>query len=646
MLQRFKSHGLIGLAVFVLLSLFALDRTQLSGDGGEYILMTHALSKHATPEIRASDTRDFLMQPTDESMPIPRAYFEAIGSQAGTAHPAIVSGFFPNAEGHYYAMHFWLYSLMALPFYMLLKLFGMKIVWALGLPNISFAGAALLYMRRAMPERFWTGFVLFVSMGTTFYLPWTGPEVMSASCALIAVIAMLRGDAALSILMSGLGASQNPPLMFLMPFALGWRLLLPRWPQLGWPGNVVKPLSKRDIAMAVGGVVLALVPFAFFQLTFGMPSLIGHYSTAPEMIAPSRLFSLFGDLNQGMIVGLPGLVVALALVLVLANVPRRASWLTTAGLVIASVVVMAIPTLSANNWNPGGIVMLRYNYWLGMPLLALVLLALLRMPRGRLTFVPWVAIVLQVAVMGMFGFWGKRSSYTQHTPIAKWVLSHAPERYNPDPEIFYERSAGQELGMPLDLTWVYRNDGKPAKVLRHWSNFNNSAGLCQTGAMLRGHAVQTVERGWQYLHAPFDCVPARAATELGIWPIHETDPNARTPLTAGWASIQGAGVWSDAVESTLTLQVPQGQQALSLLTTGHYYGNQRNSEVTVNGRNIGTFRLSDGRVALPSDLRKERVLTIVLRHAKASSPLSRGESPDGRTLGLYLEAIGLEMGPI
>jgi len=99
--------------------------------------------------------------------------------------PAFTYTITPNDAGRFYGIYFGLYSLLALPFYVLLKAFGGYPHYALTLLNLSFCVGAFLYLRRAMARQASSAMLLFLLAGATFYLSWTGPEVLTASCMLI-----------------------------------------------------------------------------------------------------------------------------------------------------------------------------------------------------------------------------------------------------------------------------------------------------------------------------------------------------------------------------------------------------------------------------------------------------------------------------
>lgn len=512
MLKRLSTYCFA--VLFLAVAAFALVKSSLTGDGYEYLLTMHALAAHASPDITLADVAQlkrhaggvpFYGQTLGDLLPLIDAHLRA--PETGTGHTPTYT-IMPNGAGRFYGIHFSLYPLLAVPFHAVLTLFGLLPHYAFTLLNLAFCLGACLYLRRAFPRQAAPAMLLFLFAGSTYYLNWVGPEAMTASCVLIASVATLRGQAGLAILFAGFAASQNPSLLAMMPAAAVYRFLLVRTPRLQWPDSVPAPLGRRELLLAAAGVLLALAPYAYFEYLFGTPSAIARDFNDPAFVSGARLFSLFFDLDQGMVIGVPGLV--LALLLSPFVVPRRqcGPWLAAAALVLGLVLVMALPTLTAINWNSGGVVMTRYSYWLGIPLLALVLLAARLAPpkSGRALLLG--AAALQALLFFSTGVLGERTIFIEHARPARWMLTHFPEYYNPEAEIFHARNQKfVTLPLPKNDVSVFRADGKPTKVMRHRSNPDGTGGLCPEGQALQGQHVRYVTREWEYLHAPFACVP-------------------------------------------------------------------------------------------------------------------------------------------
>lgn len=637
---------LVFLGAFLLLSLAVLATMRINGDGGEYLMTTHAFAQHASPRILSADFVEFLRQPWTARARIayPSELYTQLVDNFHVAHPESWAGYASVRPDEIYAIHFWLYSLLALPFYVLLKLVGLNPVIAFGIVNLGFLVLLAHYLRRACAHAF-GAVVLVLSMGTTFYLGWTGPEVMTACCALIACIALQRGETARALLFAGLGASQNPSLIMLMPIACVARLAYLRWPALIWPGAALAPLTRRDVGVGGAGVALALIPYLWFEYLFGIPSITGRYFAYPGLISWNRFHSLPFDLDQGMVLGVPGLFAGLLACACLMARARRWQWAASAGLMACACVAAMVPTLATLNWNSGSVVFMRYAYWLAMPLLSLLILAFNYLTRAQLRWLLVLVFSLQLVVLTQYGVLGRRVDGGGHSRLALWMLAHYPAYYNPDAEIFYERSVGAEKNAPLDhaLSHLYFNGAAPAKLLRHASNQGASADLCPPGQRLEGSDVRTIDAGWQYAHAPFRCVKLALYAPVRAWTFDRAHADAAKLLVSGWSGAETAGTWTDGRHARLRIPLAGlGSGALRLRVGGWYYAAQDGSGVSVDGRALGKLNLAGAVIALPAPARGADALIIEFDHPDAQSPKQRGESGDPRLLGFQLQSLTLE----
>jgi hypothetical protein len=361
-----------------------------------------------------------------------------------------------------------------------------------------------------------------------------------------------------------------------------------------------------------------------------------------------RLFSLFFDLNQGMSVGAPGLMAGALAVSAFAQMKDPGRWgrAIAAALVFGVVISMALPTLIPHNWNAGTRAVLRYSYWLSMPLLALVLYGLPALGRTAAIALSAAALSLQLLSVALFGLAGKDDVYLSHNRIAAFVLAHAPGAYNPEAEIFYERTRGVEGAPAPGGVVVYRAAGSPRKLLRSWLDPGSTGGLCADGQELDAAGSTILRGGLQYLDAPFRCVRAGSSHRLGTWRFGKASPESRALLGGGWSGTERDGTWTEGAASRLRVPVRAGGKKPSrLLWMGHYYQGSRASLVRINGIDVGRHSLPGAAVDVPAEARGARILDVELRHPDAASPKSKGESPDSRLLGLFLTVLALDGEP-
>lgn len=483
---------------FILLALLA-SRPYLVGDFFEYWLTTIAIARHGTPDVRADDAALAAALAPDANY---RALFDGIRDDIARGGKDSLPGLHRGKDGDMFPIHFFAYPALAAPAFRLLQGVGanpmkaFQVVnfaafWLLGLVLHRFFGSA----RRAF-----VGLGLVLGTGGILYINWGGPEMVTACACLAGTLLFVLGRPLAGGLLAGVAAMQNPSLVFVAAFAPLFSLLHDRAEGRPHPftgRRAVLGDARLHGALLLG--VLALLPFAFGLWQWHVPSIIGRDWTDPRLVGPQRLFSYYFDLDQGMILAVPGILLLLAGI-----VPRRPVPRLAAVLALLFMLALAVPTLSAQNWNPGGVGILRYVFWGAMPLLLLAFGWLRTRSRWPLALL-CAAFALQAAAM----VHAKKYGHTEFSPLARLVLAHAPALYNPDPEIFFERSRGTEDGMDIHGVVVWPRQGPVRKVLFNVESRRVDEVLCPRGQRLSG-ALPLVERrdGWRYLNGAPACVPA------------------------------------------------------------------------------------------------------------------------------------------
>lgn len=497
-------------AVFVaLVVLFAFTGVRPRGDCGEYVLMASAFAIHASPDVRDADARWVLAnEPRLERL------MDRVSLGIAERAPVLLGSIHRSPAGEYYSFHFWLYSLLAALFLWPVQLLGGSPLHALVAVNAVVVVAASAYA--ASDSKGFPRFALplgFLLSGTSFYAGWTGPEALTASAALVSTIAAMRRALGVSLLAAGVAASQNPGAAALGVQAISYFFALRRDPRLS-PFPPALEARGAALLMGMGGFALLLAAPVFFWVTFGEPSLIAKHTTDSSLVGLARAFSFVFDLNQGMVVGVPGVLAGLAVAAVLAvtssrtAVEKRRAVITVA-LALGTATLMMIPSLSTHNWNSGCAVFMRYAYWVAVPLLVAFVGLLGRLDKGQLTAVAAGAALLQVGVLELHGVKGESSGYTRHGPFATFVLRHFPAAYNPDPEIFRERTLGREARVDLYPVVVWPSLDAPEKVLVTGKATVVLPKLCGTAPVESLTLIATGPDD-QYWNGPFRCQGARA----------------------------------------------------------------------------------------------------------------------------------------
>lgn len=449
----------------------------LTGDGPEYLAMTTAASRHATPDIRLADIKQSqeILYANGDSMP--NSYYKGLQDFV-TKKPEPLDGYwgvFTSKNGKFFGYHFWFYSVLCAPAKLILQAFSGNPLRCFMITNAIFIILVLAYIvwfSKLNELQKTAAIVFFVTGSNVWYLYWTHPEVYSTACIFLACILLFDKRFALSILFAALGSFQNPPIAFLIPFVLLRFVSIHgfRWKQL-------------LLFCAVGTV--SLIPSIFYFYHFGTPNLIMFiHATDVQYITFRRLLSLLFDINQGMILSIP-------LILILFFAHSISKYVQLAGNFIKKtakkrvadkqniscsfnlwfpiiLVAMAIPSMQQINWNMGESVIVRYATWMSMLPVAYIV-SEINWYRIRNLSILVLLIVSQIGITQYFGgFTPEGWRYVAFYKHSQFVLNHYPCMYNPEPEIFAERVRHREEVTPDDSPVFYKTpDGVVTKALVH-----------------------------------------------------------------------------------------------------------------------------------------------------------------------------------
>lgn len=627
---RFTLGAFALLLAAVLLALMSYKTPLAAGDVEEYLLMTASLSNHGTPEIRAED-----MVTATQILPEFKPGMEQLTQGMAEGKDVPRPGYYRGSNGQYYAIHFFGYSaLTALPF-KLFQMTGVAPLRAYQLVNLAgvFVLGLCLFRLFGSAPRALAGVALFMLCGGGLYWNWTSPECMSAAALLAGLICFTTGAPLRAGFLIGIASLQNPTIVLALGAAPVLVYCLQYRRGAGWLAQVRQVLNLRMLAgLALGFVLFAAAP-AFNLLRFGVPSIIARVATDSSLISPLRLFSLYFDLNQGMLVAIP----MLALMVLLWGWAGRSSaqrlrQLSVLVLCALLTVALALPALSVHNWNSGANGVMRYAFWCAMPFLLALLLRLREESH-------WPRVLVGLLLVGQAGAMSQASSYSHvsFSPQARYVMRVAPGLYNPEPEIFAERLMGQEHYSQPDQVYRFERGDKPPKIM-----FQSNAGaylkLCGEGRVPAASDHEVIsERGWVYLNGNYDCIAA-TVIQAGAF-LRPGVPAAVLPavvLESGWSANEPTGIWSDGSSSVFTIQLPASATFRRLALQGDYLPGNKRTRVTINGTDMGWHDLRLGQpITLPQHAAGS--LRVELRHEAAHSPGPQ----DGRLLAFFVSQINL-----
>ncbi len=405
----------LAFAVFLLLYA-ALSKPRKTGDGWQYMLMSISFSNHHSFELRTSD-----LTYTYNNIAIINSYqdeFERLYFNENNR------GYYQALNNDYYSMHFWFYSLMAsmfIPLFSFLKLNLLGIFQFTNAILIIILMAWINYRANITPkQKFWLAFITLLGP-SWYYLKWTHPEMFMFALLYISMLEFRDHKKITACLFSSLASLQNPAIIIFPAFIVVQDL-------------VQKRKVDKNVFMMSLVASICLVPAAFYYGYFRVFSLMTKHAVDYGLVSLNRMLSLFFDLNFGMILFIPMMLLA-AMFLCF---KKDKNCLTAVFLLLA----MSLICSAQKNWNSGMQYIHRYSFWM-MPILFVATMDYFtgfdnkKMKRVLLIF--FVSTTIPCLGYRIIDY-----GYLSFSPLAKLVIDLKPSWYNPEYEVFAERTAHKE----------------------------------------------------------------------------------------------------------------------------------------------------------------------------------------------------------
>jgi hypothetical protein len=278
----------------------------------------------------------------------------------------------------------------------------------------------------------------------------------------------------------------------------------------------MKPVIRPADGLGMGlGFSLTALPYWFFRSQFGLSHPAARAALDLRLVDAGRFQSFFFDWNQGMVIGVPGLMFALSIATYAALFgsarSERKELLRGLFFTDLALTFFVMPALAARDFNHESSVFLRAAYVRAMPLLGSLFALLPRLPSRFERPIVIACAAAQLTVIAWNGPTGPGSNHLRFTPIAEFALSRFPALYDPDPEIFRERTLGRDDPAtarhsnrdPGPVVWPLT--GRPRKILAPATGPLHVKRLCGPQRRITSPSVARVGPNERYLNAPFRC---------------------------------------------------------------------------------------------------------------------------------------------
>lgn len=611
-----------------LAALFATEAPEMEGDVVEYAVTTIAIASHGSADIRLED-----LARARQMLPRLKEPYDLLEAGMRANSDKLYAAFTRGREGKVFAIHFWGYPALAAGPFKVLDALGQdpfKAFQVVNLAAVFILGLALRRLFGSAPRAL-LGVGLFMLCGGSLYMNWSSPECLSAA-ALLAGLALYTSGAPLAgAVMAGLAGQQNPTILFFFGFAPLLHLVLDCDAARCIGANIARVLQRRYLLGLAAGMAVFALPPLFNLYQFGVPNIIAKLFSDPSMIGRARLHSFFFDLNQGMVLGIPGLV--LALVAWGWRKPVRDA--AVVGWAVMFTLTLAIPALAVLNWNSGAAGIMRYAFWAAMPLLFVFFLRMARSPAWPAPMLLAVVLLQGVAMQAAASY-----RYVDMSPLAQWVMKHAPQLYHPEPEIFVERLGHHDNYIEPERIYVRGDGGVAVQTLYNSKLADAERRLCGLeGTLGADNAMVPSARFWRYIDGPVRCTSHGVLQQS--FQYEQFAAQAGATLGAGWANTEANGggwngAWSDGARSRLTLRPIPGSAPASILIRGYYFDGNAHTRVRINGADLGWQDLSTP-TRLPLAASAQAAIEIELEHEAPRRPTGA----DPRAMAFFIHEITL-----
>lgn len=468
-----KIYLYIAFVTTLLVTVVLVTPVQKAGDIAEYYGMTESLVNHG----------GITLQPVEQK------HLESV------LHPAYFTDpeyYVAGRDGARWPVHFFFYSLIALPIRLMLQLFGMNELYTLSVTNILILTVTALFVvnnfLKTNRSRVLFLLLLYVSP-LLFFITWPGPDLLYCCLLLVSIFYFFEKKYFTAAILAGMASWQSQPLIIITLFMALYFFDKKK--------SIIYRLSS--IIFLLGIIVLpylynlyafgALTPWTRFENGW---TLINGFGI--QNIRIGKLYEQFFDPNIGLFWWAP-LLGSLSLYVVVQFL--QSMRLTTLEvdrhkfdklILFGAFILTAFFYQTNPAWHYGtaGYGPTRHILFF-IPLLIVYIasswpsLTRLRLPTpfdgvqdqpqdsgvSRLGGLPRMTIFflvfIQLFVLSLNGFATPNFENTLHnSPFATLILNTVPQLYSPTPELFVDRTNHTDIDHPTSA--VYKQNEKCIKA--------------------------------------------------------------------------------------------------------------------------------------------------------------------------------------
>jgi hypothetical protein len=604
----------------------------ITGDGREYILMSQGFINHGSPDLRDEDIRSAYdgfkkVEPNFNDIYINCKH------EGNCPDDLFVNHFyFTSLNNSLYSWHFFAYSLVNVPMYYFFSKMNYEPTSSFIATNIIILSIALFSIIYVLKESVFYKSLIIISIlnDTTFsYLKWNHPESFTASMCIISFVLLKNNRYKLSSIVMALAGLQNQPLGIVAGLIFIYGFIKSTGLNKKTFLNLLSDKRRVISILSCGLITIAIIltPSFFYYYHYGVPNIIiQHHASSRALISPHRLYELFFDFNQGMILSIPFQMLTLIII----------------NLASIFFVIAAIPCLTTTNWNSDEANIFRYSYWLSIPIIFSFAESYSSLKdKKKITLAIFIIFSIIVAFCGRKIIFSR--NYNEHSPVANFVMSNYPSLYNPEPEVFIERSFNKE-GMFMNFfstgnSLAYVHHGFITKELTIEGKSNNFP--CNYSTKIYSPFV--------YYNYAEGCkltnLDVNGAIALPLASVHKGSTvnfdSEVFNVSSGWSGSEVSYRWSDGDRSFLLFNV-NGKEEVSSIDTitinGSTYGSIMAS-IQINGHTIFdgilVMNMEDRQFSIPAGVLHQGYNSLVFEWKNPRAPSKK----DPRHISFALSKI-------
>jgi hypothetical protein len=469
----------------------------IEGDGFEYLLMTESFYNHCSPDLQIQDLVSLKhnIETSYKKIDFPKlGYLEHAVftvSKPKSDFMECTIGYFCSKQNKYYSYHYYTYSLFCLPARIIGEWTDSPMLHTCSKTN------AILVIVTCLILLFYFSKNVYVSVFSAlcfcfgscyWYLGWEHSEIFTTSIVVWGLVFFLNEKRLLGLFFIALAVSQTQTLMLLLVALSFWAVYEKKF-------NIKYMLYTFLVCF------VAFCPMIYYYYHFGTTNLIGHLGYLNnKYITGTRLFGFYFDLNQGMILAMP-LILLSYIVLYFNSLIKNIKTLKFHLLIPVICICMTLIASSMGIWNPGQAIVHRYTTWIGAVIFVHAFYLLDQIHRDKkvlLCSFLWTQIFVCFYFQAINKFDWEQS---EHKEVAKWVLDNYPEFYNPDPVIFSFRTDHSDIiGEDKEPVFYFTKQHEIKKVLFNKQNLAKLKKYCLNNANISKFSTYKDDYDWGYMN--------------------------------------------------------------------------------------------------------------------------------------------------